>query len=161
MTVIDKNGNPDQVITSERLWHLVKGFWSGNKNLPDTSLNRLRNHLHTILREFPTPCPLNLCQVPCKTVAPHELLSILVHRLQLQVEGIASALHRSTEMREWCSPDKIDKEFGARGPLLEQDLAGYNTFILLSADNGISALNQVHARMTQWTTSRSPRELSL
>ncbi len=56
-------------------------------------------------------------------------MSILVHDLALEIEGMADALHFSELFGEWWSIDNIDQSFGAKIDFFKQPCEGRNIFL--------------------------------
>jgi ribonuclease HI len=147
--------HPQKSICSEKLWRLTKDFWYTNRHRNPKiascllSIQRVLNHTCQV-------CPAtSVCVFQCGVIAPKELLSLLVQRLHLRIEGATNALYRSSSFSGWCSTEKDDKQFGSLGSLFESDLGGHNSFIL-THDSKNPHTNRLHGIIQQWTSSQKP-----
>jgi len=123
--------NKKQDLSNDRLWLLVKGYWSANPDGTSSNLKNLSDSIKLAVKTKSKTCPTGQCEMRCFLAVPHNLLTTLVTNLHLQIEGETNAVHRSPLFQEWCSSDKNDSSFGSRGPIRSQSLAGHNTFLLM------------------------------
>ena len=143
-------------ISSERLKGMIKNFWHANQHRNLSSTGCISN-IQNVLERSCRSCPVaRVCNLQCNIKLPNDLLSLLILRLQLHLEGTTNALHRSTLFTEWCSTEASDRLFGAHGSILEQDLAGHNSFVFLHNSGNPRLRDQLHGLIQQWTLSKKP-----
>ncbi len=123
-------------ISSDNLSQLVRqwirngGIEKGYRNMEKAIEERL--HLFRCNCREAHTCSL----INCYTF-PQGLLSILIHDLALEVEGMADALHFSELFGEWWSIDNIDQHFG-RKLIFSNNLAKGRNIFLHPSFNSIS-----------------------
>ena len=147
-----------QNLSHDSLWLLVKGYWSANPNGTSSNLKKFLVHVNLAIMRNSGACPNGQCEMKCFLAVPHNLLTLLVQKLHLQIEGQTNAVHRSPLFQEWCSSDQIDSAFGSRGPIRSQSLAGHNTFILM-IDMDRETRMELIALFRTWLSSKKPTRL--
>ena len=108
-------GGPESISMSV-LDRMLRSFLEIQKNLAGISLRLLTKHIQSIISKPNNCASMWNCKLPCRIIIPHHLVSVLAQRLNLQVEGNTTLLHRSPLFTDW-STEKEDSFFGARGPL--------------------------------------------
>jgi hypothetical protein len=148
-------------LSPEKLWTMTKDFWNANSLKHDLNLNTLMSNLRAVL-ERPFTCPIHAqCSLPCGIVLPQDLLSILVRRLHLCVEGSTTVLHKSPLFAEWCSSDKYDLRFGSKGSSREYDFTGSNSLLFFNKSIDEKTRKRMIAKVREWVTSKKPTRILL
>jgi hypothetical protein len=133
-------------LSHERLLTLSRDFWQANKAKSTVTTNQFLASLRTLISKKQGQ-PLT---------PPSHLTSLLVLHFHLQIEGTTDAFHRSTVFQGWCSQDIEDRAFGAYGPILEQNLSGKNTLLILHRLTQSIPKDEIFETVMGWVGSRKP-----
>ena len=64
---------------------LVKGYWSANPNGTSSNLKKFLVNVKLAIKRKPGACPDGQCEMKCFLAVPHNLLTLLVQKLHLQI----------------------------------------------------------------------------
>ena len=146
----------EEMIPDHVVHRMIRGFLGTQKHPMSTSVNIFKSHMQSAITKRHKCAAMKKCTTPCTVILQNDLLVLLIKRLNLQIEGNTTILHRSVLLSEWCSLEVEDKRFGSKGPLLEQDLSGKNVIIYNHPVN-----SDLMSLIEKWTASKKPTRVVL